>query len=214
MQKQLNEIYELLQTWKAERKLSVESQRAGLLGNLCKEMTKYFKSQSDNERAYALCRSVVVLMSAMKEPCAVWDIHPNVVITRIIEDAILHGINDNILGVLATRAYASADKLGCDPYGCILGIIKEKMFTEAMNENEKVVFEFIKSKISDAKTDDFVYIYSNEIKESLDMRHSDFCNSINELKRSGALIVNDFNLLIGYKLPITKTDKDKQWGRG
>ena len=84
------------------------------------------------------------------------------------------------------------------------------MTTKETNKNKKAVFEFIKSKITEAKTDDYVFIYSNEIKEALDMRHSDFYNSIYELRHSGVLIINDFNLLIGYKLPITKTNKDNK----
>ena len=125
MQNQLNKIYELIQEYKQERGLSTEIQRARLVGNICEEVAKYSRAQNDSERAYALCRIVVFVISAIEKHPLTWNVCTGVVITSIIEDAIKYGINDSVLIVLTARVYLAIDKLGHNPYTCISEVIKE-----------------------------------------------------------------------------------------
>lgn len=123
MQKQLNEIYELIQEQKQEQKLSTEIQRARLVGNVCEEVAKYSRAQNDSERTCALCRITIFMISAIEKPPLAWNVCAGAVITSIIEDAIKYGIND----MLATRAYLAIDKLCYNPYARISESIKETL---------------------------------------------------------------------------------------
>lgn len=127
MQKQLNEIYKLIQEQKQEQKLSTEIQRARLVKNIYEEGAKYSRAQNDSERAYVLCRIAIFLISAIEKPPLAWVSCSGVVITAIIKDAIKYGINDGVLIVLATRVYLAIDELGYIPYARISESIKETL---------------------------------------------------------------------------------------
>lgn len=70
-----------------------------------------------------------------------------------------------------------------------------------MNESEKAVFEFIRAEIKKAGTDEFVYIRSQKIIEAAGISRNTFHKVVKSLKRNGALIIDDYTLRFGYKLP-------------
>lgn len=152
MQRQLTEIYELLQSWKAERRLSVESQHAGLLGNLCEELAEYFRAQNDNERVDALCDIIVFAINAMSERPVKW--HPPVLLHSSSHDIIFGVgglaifIEDNELVALATRAYLLIGRRGYDPYRCMLETIKE--ISSRTGKYDESIGKWVKDKSPEA----------------------------------------------------------------
>ena len=70
-----------------------------------------------------------------------------------------------------------------------------------MNESEKAVFKFIEAEIKKAGTDEFVYIRSQKIIEAAGIDRNTFRKVVKSLKRNGVLIVDDYTLRFGYKLP-------------
>ena len=70
-----------------------------------------------------------------------------------------------------------------------------------MNESEKAVFEFIKAEIKKAEADEFVYIRSQKIIEAAGISRNTFHKVVKSLKRNGTLIIDDYTLRFGYKLP-------------
>lgn len=59
-------IHNALRAWKDERKLSVESQRAGLIPNLLEETLEYMRASTDEERIDALCDICVFAINSME----------------------------------------------------------------------------------------------------------------------------------------------------
>jgi len=76
-----------------------------------------------------------------------------------------------------------------------------------MNESEKAVFEFIRAEIKKAGTDEFVYIRSQKIIEAAGIGRNTFRKVVKNLKRNGTLIVDDYFLSFGYKLPKEKNNE-------
>ena len=58
------ELQNLLKQWRDERHLTVESQRDGLMGNLCEEMAEYYRA-NDDEKIDALCDIYVFCMNSL-----------------------------------------------------------------------------------------------------------------------------------------------------
>lgn len=59
------ELQELLKQWRDERHLSIESQRDGLMGNLCEEMAEYYRAVDESEKIDALCDMYVFCMNSL-----------------------------------------------------------------------------------------------------------------------------------------------------
>ena len=150
MQKQLNEIYGLLQAWKAERRLSVESQRAGLLGNLCEELAEYFRAQNDNERVDALCDIIVFAMNATSEPF----VKPAALNMPQLWSAMLlpHDtdiiVNASSLNSLVFQMWRTIEQLGYDPYQCMLETIKE--ISSRTGKYDETIGKWVKNKSPEA----------------------------------------------------------------
>ena len=150
MQKQLNEIYKLLQAWKAERRLSVESQRAGLLGNLCEELAEFFRAQNDNDRVDALCDIIVFAINAMSEPF----VKPAALNMPQLWSAMLlpHDtdiiINASSLNSLVFQMWRTIEQLGYDPYKCMLETIKE--ISSRTGEYDESIGKWVKDKSPEA----------------------------------------------------------------
>lgn len=53
--KQEQHLQKLLKQWREERHLSIQSQRDGLMGNLCEEMAEYYRATNNDEKIDALC---------------------------------------------------------------------------------------------------------------------------------------------------------------
>lgn len=58
-------LQELLKQWRDERHLTVESQRDGLMGNLCEEMAEYYRATNKSEKIDALCDIYVFCMNSL-----------------------------------------------------------------------------------------------------------------------------------------------------
>lgn len=69
------------------------------------------------------------------------------------------------------------------------------------------ILKFITKKIKEANTDDWVYISQDEMKKELRLSHQIVRQTIKELKNTGMILVDDYNLLFGYKLPCVLKDK-------
>ena len=61
------ELQNLLKQWREERHLTIESQRDGLMGNLCEEMAEYYRAINDDEKIDALCDIYVFCMNSFDE---------------------------------------------------------------------------------------------------------------------------------------------------
>ncbi len=61
------ELQELLKQWREERHLSIESQRDGLMGNLCEELSEYYRATNESEKIDALCDIYVFCMNSFDE---------------------------------------------------------------------------------------------------------------------------------------------------
>lgn len=62
---QEQKIEQLLKNWRDERHLSIESQRDGLMGNLCEEMAEYYRANGTYEQIDALCDIYVFCMNSL-----------------------------------------------------------------------------------------------------------------------------------------------------
>lgn len=58
-------LQNLLKQWRDERHLTVESQRDGLMGNLCEEMAEYYRATNESEKIDALCDMYVFCMNSL-----------------------------------------------------------------------------------------------------------------------------------------------------
>lgn len=58
-------LQQLLAEWRDERHLSIESQRAGLMGSLCEEMAEYYRATNESEKIDALCDTYVFCMNSI-----------------------------------------------------------------------------------------------------------------------------------------------------
>ena len=64
---QEQKLEQLLKNWREERHLTVESQRNGLMGNLCEEMAEYYRATNESEKIDALCDIYVFCMNSLDE---------------------------------------------------------------------------------------------------------------------------------------------------
>lgn len=63
--KQELKIQDLLKQWRDERHLTIENQRDGLLGNLCEELSEYYRATNESEKIDALCDMYVFCMNSL-----------------------------------------------------------------------------------------------------------------------------------------------------
>lgn len=60
-------IYEDLAAWRAERRLTVESQREGLIGNILEELAEVARAKNNDEKVGEICDIAVFAINAMDE---------------------------------------------------------------------------------------------------------------------------------------------------
>lgn len=63
--KQEQHLQKLLKQWRDERHLTVESQRDGLMGNLCEELSEYYRATNESDKIDALCDIYVFCMNSL-----------------------------------------------------------------------------------------------------------------------------------------------------
>lgn len=59
-------LQELLKQWRDERHLTIKSQRDGLMGNLCEELSEYYRATNNDKKIDALCDMYVFCMNSME----------------------------------------------------------------------------------------------------------------------------------------------------
>lgn len=131
--KQLFDLHEDLKKWKADRHLSTEGQRMGLIGNLLEELSEFARAQTPTEQVDALCDMIVFLMNSYD--CLVFNDYRNAghdtitlrpesdCITDLICDtADLHrNLPEKLILILMDNIYA----LGYSPISAMLETIAE-----------------------------------------------------------------------------------------
>lgn len=63
--KNLSKLQSALNAWRDERKLSIASQRAGLIANILEEVTEYMRALTDDDKIDALCDICVFAINAI-----------------------------------------------------------------------------------------------------------------------------------------------------
>ena len=157
-------LQELLWKWREERHLSIKSQRNGLMGNLCEEMSEYYRATNESEKIDALCDIYVFCANSLKMSVdIIINIMNNVVPinpfnTYIFE--MLHKltysfdysdefkINTTLYSIMRSVVYKT-NELGYDFYKCMQETIKEiSSRTGYYDEN---IHKFVKDKSEEAK---------------------------------------------------------------
>lgn len=165
------ELQELLKQWREERHLTVESQRDGLMGNLCEEMAEYYRAINDDERIDALCDIYVFCMNSLDEDLkvAIDDFDRTLIseiyITqrfklRLVSEIELKLIElkakDIIVDTFNLYLYVfmrcvenEALRLGYDFYKCMLETIEE--ISSRVGHYDENIHKFVKDKSDEAK---------------------------------------------------------------
>lgn len=164
------EIQELLKQWRDERHLSIESQRNGLMGNLCEEMAEYYRATNDDEKIDALCDIYVFCMNSLDGDLKVTrDDLDRKIFPRIynLNDLKLFFINEiknkleelkaediivdtfNLfLYMLMRNVENEPQALGYDFYECMLETIKE--ISSRVGHYDENIHKFVKDKSREA----------------------------------------------------------------
>ena len=163
-------LQQLLKQWRDERHLSIESQRDGLMGNLCEEMAEYYRATNESEKIDALCDIYVFCMNSLDGDLKVTrDDLDRKIFPRIydLNDLKLFFINkienkleelkaEDIIGdtfnlflyMLMRNVENETQELGYDFYKCMLETIKEiSSRTGYYNED---MHKFVKDKSREA----------------------------------------------------------------
>lgn len=76
-------LEQLLKDWRDERHLTVESQREGLMGNLCEEMAEYYRAKNRYEKIDALCDISVFSYNSLNDDIeSLWENFNNNLLKR------------------------------------------------------------------------------------------------------------------------------------
>ncbi len=160
---QEQKLEQLLKNWREERHLAVESQRNGLMGNLCEELSEYYRATNNDEKIDALCDIYVFCANSLKMSVdIIINIMNNVVAinpfnTYIFE--MLHKltysfnysdefkINTTLYSIMRSVAYKT-NELGYDFYKCMQETIKE--ISSRTGHYDKNIHKFVKDKSDEA----------------------------------------------------------------
>lgn len=162
--KQEQHLQDLLKQWREERHLSIESQRDGLMGNLCEEMAEYYRATNDDEKIDALCDIYVFCMNSLK-------ISIDIIINIMNNVVIVNPFNNDIFKMLYDLTYSfkysnefkinttlysimrsvmdQTNKLGYDFYKCMIETIKE--ISSRTGHYDESIHKFVKDKSKEAK---------------------------------------------------------------
>ena len=141
LDKELSEIRVKLEEWRAERRLEISHQRAGLLGNLCEELKEYYRAQNEHEKVDGLCDIVVFSLNGIERPqdfsgFSRKDGDGTMSVVFTIMSSLTQSITDDKLAALAYEAYMMIEDMGYDAYKAMGETIKEiSSRTGAYNES-------------------------------------------------------------------------------
>lgn len=157
------ELQELLKQWREERHLTVESQRDGLMGNLCEEMTEYYRATNNDEKIDALCDMYVFCMNSMNT--SIRDIpydtftelgfyrFSNVFECMPLLERTLKSSYGNGVDFVSREILKLLDEemrvLHYNPYKCMLETIQE--ISSRTGHYDENIHKFIKDKSDEAK---------------------------------------------------------------
>lgn len=168
------EIQSLLKNWRDERHLSIESQRDGLMGNLCEEMAEYYRAVDESEKIDALCDMYVFCMNSLGGGLKVAkddleDKNKKILLMYCALPSFKFYLLDNIelklMGLKANEIIVDSlnlflyafmrnvefetQALGYDFYKCMLETIKE--ISSRTGHYDKNIHKFVKDKSPEAK---------------------------------------------------------------
>lgn len=161
------EIQELLKQWREERHLTLEMQNAGLMGNLCEELSEYYRATNNDEKIDALCDMYVFCMNSLDGDLNfIKDVLKTSVEYRFpllnYINTCLELINSNkidgncpvekelnkYLQVLMLNVEIEATEMGYDFYKCMLETIKE--ISSRTGNYDKNIHKFVKDTTPEA----------------------------------------------------------------
>ena len=158
-------LQQLLKQWRDERHLTIESQRDGLLGNLCEEMSEYYRATNESEKIDALCDIYVFCMNSLDSDLKVNKTDfPRIYVLNDCKMVLLSEIKDNLdelkledidvnyfnlyLYAMMKSAEIETTKLGYNFYECMLQTIKE--ISSRVGHYDENIHKFVKDKSREA----------------------------------------------------------------
>lgn len=156
------ELQNLLKQWREERHLSIESQRDGLIGNLCEEMAEYYRATNESEKIDALCDIYVFCMNSIDADFKyLKDVLETSVDYRFYIVSYINNclglVNNNspvekelnkYLHVLMLNVEIEATEMGYDFYKCMLETIKE--ISSRTGHYDENIHKFVKDTTPEA----------------------------------------------------------------
>ena len=152
------ELQELLKQWRDERHLTIESQRNGLIGNLCEEMAEYYRATNESKKIDALCDMSVFCINSLSK--SIKEIKAkakqNFFLGKIEKlYSVDVCINRNDLDKLDSQLYyfidiiqSEIEEMGYDFYECMLETIKE--ISSRTGHYDENIHKFVKDKSDEA----------------------------------------------------------------
>lgn len=140
-----------LEKWREERTLTTDPLRKGLLGNVCEELAKYYRTKNEYEEIDALCNIYVFCMNSLKkrvEDVRNFGIENPWGYGDIIGDFLDYLCSENTYRMMLCMENLVEEK-GYEFYGCMLEKIKE-MFSKSGKYDEKTN-EWIEDTSDEAK---------------------------------------------------------------
>lgn len=151
-------LQDLLKQWRDERHLTLEMQNAGLMGNLCEELSKYYRATNNDEKIDALCDiSVFCINSLSKSIKEIKTEFKQILFLEKIENlySISICINRNDLDKLDSQLYyfikviqLEIEEMGYNFYKCMLETIEE--ISSRTGHYDKNIHKFVKDRSPEA----------------------------------------------------------------
>ena len=170
---QEQKLEQLLKQWREERHLTIESQRVGLIGNLCEEMAEYYRAVDESGKIDALCDMYVFCMNSLGGGLKVAkddleDKNKKILLMYCASPSFKFYLLDNIelklMGLKANEIIVDSlnlflyafmrnvefetQALGYDFYKCMLETIKE--ISSRTGHYDKNIHKFVKNKSDEA----------------------------------------------------------------
>lgn len=153
-------LQELLKHWREERHLTLKMQNAGLMGNLCEELSEYYRATNIDEKIDALCDIYVFCINSLSTNMKNISKFPRIYLEKRYRINLLEKINfsldDNldsdylntILYSLMLNVENEAKLMGYDFYKCMLETIEE--ISSRTGHYNKNIHKFVKDRSPEA----------------------------------------------------------------
>lgn len=162
---QEQQLEQLLKQWREERHLSIESQRDGLIGNLCEEMAEYYRATNKSEKIDALCDMYVFCMNSLDEELKLLynkytsgPVYPAIlkysmrfsILQFIADDTVRHLNVNSAAYMLMKNIEREVKELDYNFYKCMMETIKE--ISSRTGHYDENIHKFVKDKSEEAKS--------------------------------------------------------------